>query len=217
MKLYAYWRSSCSWRVRIGLELKGIDYEVAPVNLVREGGENNADSYKVLNPMAQVPTLEVPGAAGQSPRRLVQSLAILEWLDESYPEPSLLPGDANQRVLIRECAEIVNAGIQPLQNLPVLKTLAGVGIDKKAWCADVIGRGLASLEALVAGSDTRFLCADQPTLADICLIPQLYNARRFDVDLSSFGRILSAEAACENLEAFTKAHPDRQPDAPASP
>lgn len=215
MKLYSYWRSSCSWRVRIGLSLKGIEYETVPVHLVREGGEQHADAYKALNPMEQVPLLEVP-CAGGAPIHIGQSLAILEFLEETVPEPSLLPGTAAQRARIRQLAEIVNAGIQPLQNLRIIRKLTRAGVDDKAWCADVIERGLASLEVLARDEAGRFLVGDEPTLADICLVPQLYNARRFGVHLANFESLLAAEKSCEALESFANAHPDRQPDASAS-
>lgn len=209
MKLYSYWRSSCSWRVRIALALKGLDYSYIPVHLVKDGGEQHSSSYTAHNPMAQVPTLEL--ADGTT---LTQSMAIMEYLDESYPERSpLLPQNALDRAKARSYAELINAGIQPLQNLSVLQALESMGQDKLAWGRSVIDRGLAALESLTARDQSPFLVGSEPTLADLCLIPQLYNARRFKCDLRQFPRLLAVEAHCELLEAFQKAHPDQMPDA----
>lgn len=215
MKLYGYWRSSCTWRVRIALELKQLAYEVVPVHLIKDGGEHQREGFRELNPMAQVPVLEVEDDGVQ---RLSQSLAIIEYLDERFPTPPLLPGTARLRARIRQLAEMVNAGIQPLQNLGVLGRLdeLGVGDQRKAWSQHFIAKGLAALEAEAHGDAGRFLVGDAITLADVCLVPQLYNARRFGCELSAYPTLLAVEAACEAVDAFQKAHPDRQPDAERS-
>lgn len=209
MKLYGYWRSSSAWRVRIGLALKGVEVEHVPVHLVSDGGQQHTADHRMRNPLRQVPVLEIDG-----PVYLSQSLAILTWLDETFPEPSLLPGDAVQRARIWQLAEVVNAGIQPLQNLRVLQKLEARGVDKAAWGREVIAEGLAGLEAMAAATAGRYMVGDQVSLADICLVPQLYNARRFGVELSPLPTLVRVEAACEALDAFQVAHPDRQPDAP---
>ena len=209
MKLYSYWRSSCSWRVRIALELKGIDYMYVPVHLVKNGGEQHQDSYTAHNPMAQVPTLELSDGT-----MLTQSIAIIEYLDEQFPNgPALLPRDPLARAKTRSHAELINAGIQPLQNLSVLQALSAMGQDKLAWGRQVIDRGLTALEKLTAPNQTPFLGGAQPTIADLCLVPQLYNARRFKCDLSQYPYLTAVEANCQQLEAFQKAHPDQMPDA----
>lgn len=209
MKLYSYWRSSASWRVRIGLAYKQIAYEYVPVNLVREGGEQHKPEYQARNPMEQVPTLELDDG-----RLLSQSLAILEYLEETVPTPPLLPRDPYQRARARQLAELVNAGIQPLQNTGPQQRLKALGVDEVAWSRHFITQGLTALAATAASSAGRFLVGDAPTLADVCLVPQLYNARRFGVDLSPLSLALlgRVEAACMELEAFQLAQPDRQPD-----
>lgn len=212
MKLHSYWRSSCSWRVRIGLAHKGVSYEYVPVHLVRDGGEQHAADYLALNGLAQVPTLTWRHDGER--RVLTQSLAILEWLEAERPSPPLIPNDAFLAAQVREQAEIVNAGIQPLQNLAMLQKLKAEGADAKAFGREVITRGLAALERSVTSSGGAFCVGEQVTLADLCLIPQLYNARRFEVELSAFPRLLSVEASCAGLPAFIAAHPDKQPDAP---
>ncbi len=215
MKLYGYWRSSCTWRVRIALELKGLSYEVVPVHLIKDGGQQRAEGFRKLNPLAQVPVLEVEDDGIQ---HLSQSLPIIEYLDERFPDPRLLPGTARHRARIRQLAEMVNAGTQPLQNLGVLGQLSevGAGEHKKAWAQHFIATGLAALEQASRQSAGAFLVGDAPTLADLCLVPQLYNARRFDCELSAYPTLLSVESACEALDAFQKAHPDVQPDAERS-
>lgn len=208
MKLYGYWRSSASWRVRIALNLKGLGYEYVPVHLVRDGGEQHGADHQARNPMRQVPVLEVEGG-----RLISQSLAILEYLEEVHPEPALLPADPLLRAKVRQLAETMNSGIQPLHNLAVLQHVQSLGMDSKAWGAHWVNRGLQALEAVVAESAGRFCVGDQPTFADACLVPQLYAARRFDADLSLAPTLLRVEEACAALEAFQKAHADNQPDA----
>lgn len=208
MKLYGYWRSSASWRVRIALNLKGLGYEYVPVHLVRDGGEQHGAAHQARNPMRQVPVLEVPGG-----RMISQSLAILEYLEEVHPEPALLPADPLLRAKVRQIAETMNSGIQPLHNLAVLQHVQSLGADSMAWGAHWVNRGLQALEAAVSEHAGRFCVGDQPTFADACLVPQLYAARRFDADLSLAPTLLRVEEACAALEAFQKAHADNQPDA----
>ena len=211
MKLYGYWRSSATWRVRIGLHLKGLAYDYQPVHLAKDGGEQKTDTHRARNPLGQVPVLEVE-ADGQRVH-LSQSLAILQWLDEVYPTPAILPADAIARARVRQLSEVVNAWIQPLQNLDTLARVEALGGDRSAWARSVIHDGLTALEATVRDTASTFLVGDSPTLADICLVPQLYNARRFGADVTPFPTLLRVEAACNALPAFQAAHPDVQPDA----
>jgi maleylpyruvate isomerase len=210
VKLYNYYRSGSSHRVRIALYLKGLPFEYVAIHLVREGGEQFKPEFRAVNPQAQVPVLELT-EAGQT-ARLSQSLAIIEYLDERWPEPSLLPGGALQRAKIRQLAEIVNSGIQPLHNAIVLRRLSALGADSKAWAREFIGAGLAAFETLIAAEPGPYCLGAQVTLADVCLLPQLLGARRMDLDLAPFPRCTSVEAACLELEAFRKAAPDQQPD-----
>jgi maleylpyruvate isomerase len=212
MKLYGYWRSSCTWRVRLALEHKDIPYETVPVNLIANGGEHLKEPFRDRNPMAQVPLLEID--EGTSSIRLAQSLAIIEYLEERWPNPTLLPGGPELRAKARELAHLISAGIQPLQNLGVLGALSRHGIDSQQWGADAIARGLAALERAAVPVSGAFLCGDALSVADICLVPQLYNARRFAVPLESYPTLLRVEAACELLPSFERARPERQPDAP---
>lgn len=215
MRLYSYWRSSASWRVRIALGLKGVAYEYVPVHLVRDGGEQRSKDYAAKNPMQQVPTLE--WEEGGVTRRLTQSLAICEYLDATVPRARLVPTDPYAAARTREMAEIINAGTQPLQNLSVMQKLKDLGpaVDVDAWCRHWIGRGLAALESKVAGGSSAFAVGDAPSLVDVCVVPQLYNARRFALEMAPYPTLLRIEQACEALPAFALAHPDRQPDAPA--
>jgi maleylpyruvate isomerase len=213
LTLYSYWRSSSAWRVRIGLALKGLGYRYQAVDLL--GGEQWGEAHGARNPTHQVPVLEVE-APGRRPLRLVQSMAILEWLDERVPESPLLPEDPEGRARVRALAEHVNSGIQPFQNAIVLKRLREKvpGWDKE-WARLFIAEGLAALEAAVRqGRQGRFAHGDAPGLADCFLVPQLYNGRRFGVDLGPCPTLLEIEARCAELPAFQAAHPDRQPDAP---
>ena len=214
IKLYNYWRSSASWRVRSALHLKGIAFEYVSVHLVE--GEQRAADHHARNPMDQVPALELELGG----RRVVvaQSIAILELLEELHPEPALLPRDPYLRARTRELAEIVNAGIQPHQNLTPMARIdalsAGAGKLHARHFNEV---GLAAYEARAKDTAGRFSVGDSPTLADLCLIPQIYSARRFEVpDLESrFPLLMRIEAECNALPAFRAAHPDAQPDAPA--
>ncbi len=212
LRLYTFWRSSSSWRVRIGLALKGLGHELRPVNLA--AGEQFEEAHRSRSPLFHVPVLEVE-EDGRT-LRLVQSMAILEWLDERFPDPPLLPADVDGRARVRALAEHVNSGIQPLQNAIVLKMLREkiVGWDRE-WARLHIARGLEGLERAVNdGRAGRFCHGDAPGLADCYLVPQLYNARRYGVDVAPFPTLRRIEEACNTLARFQSAHPDRQPDAP---
>ena len=204
--LYDYHRSSACYRVRIALNLKGVDYEAVPVNLLE--GEQRADSYRARNPQGFVPVLEADG------RRLTQSLAIIDWLEARYPEPYLLPAEAGDRAHVLAMALAVACDIHPLNNLRVLKYLSGPLSQpqeaRDAWYRHWVTEGLAALEAMAAGGAAGpFLFGDSPTLADVCLVPQLFNARRFEVPLDPYPNLVRADAEANRLEAFAAAHPDR--------
>jgi len=202
--LYDYWRSSACYRVRIALNLKGVAYEAAPVNLLAD--EQMADAYKDANPQGLVPALAIGG------RVLTQSLAIVEWLDATHAEPKLIPADPDERAHVMAMALAIGCDIHPLNNLRVLKHLARLGIDQGArddWYRHWIAEGFAGLEALAAPRAGRFLFGDAPSLADICLVPQMYNARRLETPLDAYPTLLRADAAATALDAFAAAHPDR--------
>ena len=217
--LYSYWRSSAAYRVRIGLNLKGLAHEIAPVHLVRGGGEQHRPEYAALNPQHLVPTL-IHGATV-----VRQSLSILEYLDDTWPQTPLLPATAAARARVRGLAQLVASDIHPLNNLRVLQYFEQhwnlPQPEREEWVKHWIVKGFAALEALLAGdADTgRFCHGDAPGLADCCLVPQVFNARRFGVDMAPFPTLSRIHAVCEALPAFQAAHPDRQPDAPdpASP
>jgi maleylpyruvate isomerase len=214
---YDYWRSSSAWRVRIALNLKGISVERRAVNLVAgEGGGQHAPDFRALNPLGQVPVLVIDEGSAR-PRTLTQSMAILEYLEERFPVPPLLPAEPWLRARARQLGEMVNAGIQPLQNLALQQRLRDGGFaEPKELARQHIARGLGALEAIAGETAGRCLVGDAPTLADLYLLPQLYAGRRYDVDLGPFPTLLRIEAACAALPAFAAAHPDVQPDAPAS-
>lgn len=211
MKLHDYWRSSAAYRVRIALNLKGLRYEHLPVNL--SASDEATAAYRALNPQGLVPTLVDAGLV------LTQSLAICEYLEETHPEPALLPAGPADRARVRAVAQAIACDIHPLNNLRVLTYLVrDLGIaesDKLAWYRHWIAEGLEAVEISVAGETTpgRFCHGNQPTLADVCLIPQLYNARRFDCDLAAYPTLVRIETACLALPAFDSARPERQPDA----
>src|SRR5262245_7641799 len=211
LKLYSYYRSSAAYRCRIALNLKGLARETAFVHLTKDGGQHNAPAYRALNPQALVPTLDHDG------RVITQSLAIIEYLDEVQPEPPLLLGDAGQRAKIRAFALAIACDIHPLNNLRVLNYLKGALQQSQAaadtWYRQWVDAGLAACEALLPAAASRFCFGSEPTLADICLVPQLYNARRFQCDLSALPRLLAIEEACTSLSAFALAAPEAQPDA----
>lgn len=208
--LHSYWRSGASYRVRIALGLKQLPYTYHVVNIVKD--EQFADGYKSKNPMSQVPTLCITEADGTTVD-LVQSLPIIEYLDERFPDPPLLPKDPLARQRCRSLAEIINAGIQPLQNLKPTTDLKKLGIDHAQWARGFIETGLAAFAALAEQTAGKFCVGDQVTLADICLVPQLYSSRRFGADVAKHSRLLEIEQRCLELSAFSNAAPDLQPDA----
>ena len=202
--LYDYWRSSASYRVRIALNLKGLAYERVPIDLLE--GEQKGEAYRMRNPQGFVPMLEADGT------RLTQSLAILTWLEHRLPEPALLPADPDTRAHVLALALTVAADIHPLNNLRVLKHLAALGIEQAArddWYRHWVREGLDALEALAAPRAGRFLFGDSVSWADICLVPQIYNARRFELDLAPWPTLVRADAAATALDAFAAAHPDK--------
>lgn len=212
MRFYGYFRSSSSYRCRIAFNLKGLAYEFVPVHLVRDGGGQNTPAFRALNPQGLVPALEVQG------RVLTQSPAILEWLDETHPQPPLLPSDPWDRAAVRAFCAAIACEIHPLQNLRVLSHLgtayAQDQAGKFAWARHWIGQGLAACEGLLAARPaTPFAFGRTPGLAEVYLIPQLFSADRFGVDLSTMPRLRAIRAAVEALPAFADAHPSRQPDA----
>jgi maleylpyruvate isomerase len=208
--LHSYWRSSASHRVRIGLGLKQLPYDYAAVNILH--GEQHADDYRAKNPMAQVPTLQVIEDDGER-ITLTQSLAILEYLDERWPDPPILPRDPFLRARARALAEIINSGIQPLQNSNTLRRVKALGGDDAAWIRPYIADGLAAFSRAASEVSGAFSVGDSPTIADCCLVPQLNGARRFQVDLEPFAKLLAIEAHCLPLPAFADAMPHHQPDA----
>jgi maleylpyruvate isomerase len=214
-KLYSYWRSSSAWRVRIALAWKGLAYEYVAVNIQPGKDEQHAVGFATVNALRQVPVLELSG--GGRTLRLTQSVAIAEYLEEAHPSPPLLPADAVLRARMREMVEIVASGVQPLQNLSVTAELRRLGGDDAAtaFARDAIARGLQALEDRARAHGGSYCVGDAPTLADVFLVPQLYNARRFGVDLGAVPWLLAIEARAGALPAFVAAHPDRQPDAQA--
>jgi maleylacetoacetate isomerase len=211
LTLYDYWRSSAAYRVRIALNLKGLAYKQVPVHLVKDGGEQHGAAYKALNPQELVPLL----VDGDS--RIGQSLAILEYLEEVFPVPTLLPADPALRAQVRALALHIACDVHPLNNLRVLQYLsAELGVDdeaKNAWYRHWVQRGLAAVEQGLAAFDGRLSLGQRPGYLEACLIPQVYNARRFNCDLDAYPRILAMSERCEALEAFKQAAPEAQPDA----
>lgn len=210
--LYSYWRSSASWRVRWALAHKGIAFDKSIVNILK--GEQQDDGHRGRNPIGHVPALEIaPG------RFLAESVAIIEWLEETHPEPRLYPADPWARARVRQVCELVNAGIQPLQNLVVLDKVSSDPEAKKAWAHEFNLRGMTALERLLRGIDGElgkgsFAVGSQLTAADLFVVPQVYSARRFGVDLSPFSRVLEAEASALATPFAEGARPESQPDAP---
>jgi len=214
MILHTYWRSSSAYRVRIALGLKGVEYEPRFVHLVRAGGEQNLPEFRSKSPLGQIPMLELQLEQAGATVFLTQSLAIIEFLEERFPTPALLPRDLMARARVRELAQIINSGIQPFHNTGTTNFLqqAAPGLDKSGWYRHFVGRGLGSLEARAQQLSGRFLVGDEVSIADVLLVPQLYFARRVDIALEAFPTLLRIEAECTKLDAFAVAHPDRQPD-----
>jgi maleylpyruvate isomerase len=208
--LHNYWRSSASHRVRIGLGLKGLAFDYVPVNLL--DGDQLGDDYRAKNPIGQVPTLEIVEDDGTE-RRITQSIAILEYLDDRWIEPAILPRDPYLRARARSLAEIVNAGIQPMQNLTTFKRVRALGGDDTAWIQPFLAEGIAAFDKASADVSGKFCVGDHATIADCCLVPQLIAARRFQIDLTPYERLLAIEAHCLALPAFSDAMPHHQPDA----
>jgi maleylpyruvate isomerase len=214
LRLYGYWRSSSAWRVRIALRLKGLEFENVPVHLVRDGGEQHLPEYVALNPVRQVPTLQVE--VDGDVRRLTQSLVILDYLDDLQPQPRLWPEDPWARYRARQCAEICNSYLQPLHNLRVLQEAERLGTTRAEWVQTFLPAGLQGLEALVAEHGHTYCVGDDITGADVCLVPQLFAARRFGVDLESLTPTCAAwTRALAEHPAFHRRAPEHQPDAPA--
>ncbi|HNJ75857.1 MAG TPA: maleylacetoacetate isomerase [Azospira sp.] len=216
LKLYTYFRSSAAYRVRIALNLKNLEYEAIPVHLVKDGGQHLKEDYRRVNPAGAVPAL------ADRELSLSQSLAIIEYLDEAYPYPPLLPADPAARARVRAIALDIACEIHPINNLRVLKYLTGqLGLteeQKNAWYRHWVEVGLASVESRLttgpnAGLTGKFCHGDHPTLADCCLVPQVFNARRFGCRLDHVPTVVRIDAECRTLPAFVAAAPENQPDA----
>jgi maleylacetoacetate isomerase len=210
LKLYTYYRSSAAYRVRIALNLKGLPYEMVPIHLTKDGGYQRKPEFFAVNPQMRVPALAL-----SSGDVLTQSLAIIEYLDDIHPEPPLLPPDALARAHVRAIAQAVACDIHPLNNLVVLqylkRTLKHEQAEIDAWYHHWVIEGFKAIEAMIA--PLPYACGSQVSLADVCLVPQVFNARRLKVPLDAFPKIVAAETACLKLPAFDKARPENQPDA----
>jgi maleylacetoacetate isomerase len=207
--LHSYWRATAPYRVRIGLHLKGLEYHYSAVDL--RAGEQAQPPYRALNAQALTPTLEVDGVV------LTQSLAILEWLEETHPEPALLPKDPLDRAVVRAMADIVACDIHPLNNLRIARALLAMKVsdeDRQSWVARWITDGFNALEPMVARHGAGFAFGAAPSIADCCLIPQVYSAERYEVDLTAYPAIRAVADHALHHPAFAEAHPDKQPDAP---
>jgi maleylacetoacetate isomerase len=210
VKLYSYFRSSAAYRVRIALNLKGIAYDTASVHLVKDGGHNKRQEFRAINPQMRVPVLVTPGD-----EVLIQSLAIIEYLEETHPQPALLPKDPIARAKVRALAELIACDIHPLNNTSPLRYLKNtMGQEQSAidaWYHHWVVTGFEAFEELIEPAP--FACGDTVTTADICLVPQVYNARRLKVPLEKFPKIVAVDKACQALAAFDRARPEKQPDA----
>lgn len=212
IQLYNYYRSSCSYRVRIALHIKNISFEYIPVHLIKNGGEQHSEEYKRLNPEGQVPCLV------HNNHVITQSMAILQYLEDLYPSPVLFPKEKKTQVI--SLCEIINSGVQPLQNLTVLKYLktnwSRREEDRNKWLRFWIQKGLSAVEKKVRENKWGpFAIGRTITAAELFIIPQIYNAKRFNVNLKNFPKLLAIEELCQNFPAFKKAHPDTQPDSPS--
>ena len=215
LKLYGYWRSSAAYRVRIAMNLKSLDAEHISVHLVKDGGEQHSQGYASLNAQELVPSLVIEQA--EQELVLTQSLAILEYLDEAYPQASLLPAKLFDKAIVRAMAMLIACEVHPLNNLKVLQYLAGeLNVDndsKQAWYHHWLKEGFSALEKQLEQYSGTFCFGNSPTLADICLVPQVYNAKRFELDMSPYPNIERVNAHCLTLPAFINAVPENQADA----
>ncbi|XP_061898078.1 maleylacetoacetate isomerase isoform X2 [Entelurus aequoreus] len=209
--LHGYFRSSCTWRVRIALAMKGIEYDQVPVNLIKDGGQQLTEEYKTFNPMQQVPAVEIDGIT------LSQSLAVIQYIDETRPGPRLLPSEPKKRAQVRMISDLIASGIQPLQNLHVIQK---IGAEKVPWAQYFINRGFEALEPILKQTSGKYCVGDEISMADICLVPQVYNAEslllncRFKVDVSLYPTIHRLNQSLLEIEAFQVSHPSCQPDTP---
>jgi maleylacetoacetate isomerase len=216
LKLYSYWRSSAAYRVRIALNLKALPYEIVPVHLLANGGEHHGDSFRQVNPQELVPVL----MHGQ--RAIRQSMAIIEYLEETWPTNPVMPATARDRARVRSLAQLVACEVHPLNNLRVLQFFEQEWNvpqpEREAWVRHWTGSGLAAFEQMLADNPSTgdFCDGEMPTLADCTLIPQVYNAQRFGIDLSPYPTLLRINAHCLTLAAFDAARPENQPDAPST-
>ena len=211
MKLWSYWRSSSAYRVRIALGLKGLSFDYIAVHLLQGGGQQHLPAFAAINPQQQVPALQVED--GDETVVLVQSMAIIEYLNERFPEPPLLPSKPRERAHVRALAELINSGIQPFQNSSTLAELQNSGVAPGPWTQTFVSKGLTALEQLAQAQAGQFLFGDRVSLADVYLVPQLYSARRFGVPLEGFPTLTRAETSAQALPAFRAAVPEAQPDA----
>ncbi|XP_024877286.1 probable maleylacetoacetate isomerase 2 [Temnothorax curvispinosus] len=205
--LYSYWRSSCSWRVRIALNLKEIPYDIKPISIIKEDGEQHSNEFRKINPMERVPALYIDN------HTLIESMNILQYLEETRPTPPLMPADPVERARMREICEVIVSGIQPLQNIGVLSYIEKE--RRKEWPQHWITKGFTAVEKLLSSSAGKYCVGDEITLADCCLVPQMYNAQKFHVNLEPFSTILRVGRHLEHHPAFTATHPNNQPDCPS--
>lgn len=216
IRLYSFWRSSAAYRVRIALNLKGLPYETVPVHLVKDGGEQHSAAFAELNPQELIPVLM------HGNRVLRQSMAIIEYLDECYAGPRLLPSTARERARVRNLAQLIACDIHPLANLRVLQYLEKEfntpQVERERWIRHWITEGFQALEKLLSTNPSTGDCCegDNPSIADLCLVPQVYNAQRYSVDMAAFPTIRRVNEHCLTLRAFDAARPEKQPDAPAA-
>ena len=209
MKLYDYFRSSAAYRVRIALNLKRLSYDAVPIHLSKDGGRQKTPEYRAINPQMRVPALVLSNGD-----RLIQSLAIIEYLDETFPDPALLPVEAVERAQVRAVAQIIACDIHPINNTSTLVYLRKLGHDQTEideWYASWILSGFEAVETMIRPAPYAF--GSHVTIADLCIVPQVFNARRFKVPLDQFPKIAGVDAACNKLAAFDKARPEKQPDA----
>jgi len=211
--LFSYWRSSCSWRVRIALHLKNVEYEYRAIHLVKDGGEQLKDEFRNINPLSQVPAY-IDYTEDGEPRTITQSLAIMEYLEEKYQSQgiSILGNDIFQRAKVRQISEMINSGTQPIQNLSVMNYHSTDQKERSAWSKHFIDKGLKAVEKVLEKSAGKYCVGNSISMADCCLVPQVYNAKRFNVDMNQFPIIKEIIGNLETEDAFVKAHPQQQPD-----